>query len=142
MYTNIDTDTGIATIKDFLYINKNNLPTDFLTKVFLQILEIVIRNNIFSFADTFWLQMSGMAMGTPVACNYATVTYGHYENMEILPNFKSNLLYYKRYIDDIFKIWLPPTTNQVTTWNRFKSTLKKWGSLEWIVEEPSKQTNF
>jgi hypothetical protein len=101
-----------------------------------------MRNNVFNFADTFWLQLSGTAMGTPVACNYATVTYGHYENTEILPSFKSNLLYYKRYIDDIFGICLPPPTNQITTWNRFKNTLNKWGSLEWIVEEPSKQTNF
>jgi hypothetical protein len=47
------------------------------------------------------------SMGTYVACNCATVTYGHYEKTEILPYFKSNLLYYKRYIDNIFGIWLP-----------------------------------
>jgi hypothetical protein len=45
----------------------------------------------------------------PVACNYATVTYGYFKNTEILPSFHSNLLYYKRYIDDIFGIWLPPS---------------------------------
>jgi hypothetical protein len=80
-------------------------------------------------------------MGTPVACNYTTVTYGHYENTEILNSFKSNLLYYRRYIDDMLGIWLPPPTNQIVTWNRFKEALNKWGSLEWIVKEPSKQTN-
>ncbi len=109
MYSNIDTDTGIAAIQDFRHTNKNILPKDFPTNIFLQILELAIRNNIFSFADTYWLQLSRTAMGTPVACNYATVTYGYFKNTEILPSFHSNLLYYKRYIDDIFGIWLPPS---------------------------------
>jgi hypothetical protein len=59
-----------------------------------------MQNNIFSFADTYWLQLSGTAMGTPVACAYATVTFGHYKNTTILPEFAPQLLYYKLYIDD------------------------------------------
>jgi len=73
--------------------------------------KIVMNHNIFSFADTYWHQLSGMAMGTPTACPYATITYGHFENSEILPRFNNNLLYYKRYIDDIFGIWIPSTDN-------------------------------
>jgi hypothetical protein len=121
MYTNIDTDTSIAAIQDFLHTNKNNPPTDFLTDIFLQIFELIMRNNIFSFDDTFWLQLSGTAMGTPVACNYTTVNPSHYENTEIIPSFKSSHLYYKCYIDDILGIWLPPPMNQIATWNRFSS---------------------
>jgi len=76
-----------------------------------------MKNNIFSFTSTFWQQLSGMAMWTQVACNYATMTYGHFENMVILPCFKDNLIYYKHYINDICGIWIPPPTNQITTWN-------------------------
>jgi hypothetical protein len=48
MYTNIDTDTGIAAIQNFLYTNKNNIPTDFPSDIFFQILELIMRNTIFS----------------------------------------------------------------------------------------------
>jgi hypothetical protein len=130
--------------------NQQNLhPQDFAkttanfpSNMFLSILEVVMKNNIFSFANTFWQQLSGTAMGTPVACNYATVTYGHFENTVILPRFKNNLYYYRPYIDDIFGIWVPPPTNQRATWANFKNTLSQWGSLEWLAEEPSKKKTF
>jgi hypothetical protein len=69
MYTNIDTDLGLATLRDFLTYNNTYLPPDFPTDFFLNIMEIVMKNNIFSFMDTYWLQLSGTAMGTPVACS-------------------------------------------------------------------------
>jgi hypothetical protein len=142
MYTNIDTNLGISTIRDFLESNSDRIPRNFPINMFLNILETVMKNNIFSFASTFWQQLSGTAMGTPIACNYATITYGHFENTVVIPRFKNNLYYYKCYIDDIFGIWIPPPTNQLTKWTNFKNTINQWGRLEWLTEEPSKQTNF
>jgi len=137
MYTNIDTATGLKSVEDFILTNYNQLPTDFPTELFLRILQLVMDNNIFSFGDSYWLQLSGTAMGTPVACAYATVSFGQYENTTILPKFSSNLLYYKRYIDDIFGIWLPPANNKDSTWTSFTETINNWGSLKWIIERPS-----
>jgi hypothetical protein len=65
-----------------------------------------MENNIFKFGDTYWLQTQGTAMGTPAAPLYSILTNGYYENTTILNNFKTNLLYYKRFIDDIFGIWI------------------------------------
>jgi hypothetical protein len=141
MYTNIDTEIGITSITDFLHSNERNLPANFPTNLFLNILEIVMRNNIFSFADTYWLQLCGTAMGTPVACAYATLTFGHYENTTLLPTFRDNLLFYCRYIDDIFGIWIPSRKNN-HTWRCFKEQLGNWGKLTWSIKEPSKQVNF
>jgi hypothetical protein len=101
-----------------------------------------MENNIFTFAGTYWQQLSGAAMGMPAACAYATVTFGQHENCVILPNFHSQLIYYKRYINDIFAIWLPPDKQQISTWNKFKTELNSWGSLEWVIEEPSLSTTF
>ena len=142
MYTNIDTDTGLNAMRDFLTLNSSRISTSFPTNLFLQILEIVMRNNIFSFQDTYWIQLSGTAMGTPVACSYATVTYGQHENTAILPEFSNNLLYFKRYIDDIFGIWIPSDNQNTKTWESFKTALNSWGKLSWVIEEPSSTTNF
>ena len=142
MYTNINTDAGIASIKEFLEINRNKISQYFPHSLFLQVLELVMRNNIFAFADTYWHQLSGTAMGTPAACAYAMITFGHYENTTILHDFASNLLYYKRYIDDVVGIWIPPAQNNMIIWNQFKEKLNNWGQLKWKIEDPSKHTAF
>jgi hypothetical protein len=139
MYTNIETNTGIDSIRNFLCINKENLPTNFPSYLLLNILEIVMRNNIFSFADTYWLQLCGTVMGTPVACTYASLTFGHFENTILLPTFNTNLICH--YINDNFGIWLPFPTDALARKN-FKQQLNNWGNLEWTVEEPSTQTHF
>jgi hypothetical protein len=128
MYTNIDATTGLSSIANFLQSNERSLPANFPSNLFLQILEIVMKNNIFSFANTYWLQLCGTAMGTPVACAYATLTFGHYENTVLLPTFSTSLLFYRCYIDDIFGIWLPSPGDN-TTWANFKETLNNWGKL-------------
>jgi hypothetical protein len=142
MYTNISTDVGISYIQYFIQENINDIPLDFPTKLFLGILELVMKNNIFTFGNSYWLQLSGTAMGTPAACAYATVSYGQYENSVILPKYENNLIYFKRYFDDIFGIWLPTQSDDTQTWENFKRDLNSWGSLTWVTEEPSLSTNF
>jgi len=142
MYTNIDTATGLASVKAFIDSNIDNIPRDFPVDLFLRVLECVMTNNIFTFADTYWLQLTGTAMGTPVACAYALVSFGQHENSVILKNFSNKLLYYRCYIDNIFGIWVhqEPSTN--SSWNHFKSSLNNWGNLKWKVEEPTTKTIF
>jgi predicted DNA-binding protein (UPF0251 family) len=142
MYTNINTASGLHSIRNFLTCNQDCIPATFPKNLFLEILETVMNNNIFSFSNTFWHQLSGTAMGTPAACAYATITFGRYENSIILPRFNSNLLYYKRYIDDIFGIWLPSTNGNDEAWQLFTTELNKWGHLRWKIEQPSLQTVF
>jgi hypothetical protein len=43
-----------------------------------------MNNNIFSFGDTYWLQINGTPMGTPAAPLYSIITFGHHENTSIL----------------------------------------------------------
>jgi len=56
--------------------------------------------------------------------------------------YAPNLLYYRRYIADIFGIWVPNHTTPENTWATFKNSLNSWGSLEWTTEEPSLHTHF
>jgi len=141
MYTNIDADIGISSMKHFLISNRDRISTNFPSNLFLEILEIVMKNNIFSFANTYWLQLTGTAMGHPCSVRYATITFGHFENTVLLPTFKDNLLFYRCYIDDIFGVWLPPRTNKSVTWNSFTTLLKSWGNLKWEANMPSTTTH-
>jgi len=142
MYTNIDTATGLASVRAFIDSNIDNIPNDFPVDLFLRVLECVMTNNVFTFIDTYWLQLTGTAMGTPVACAYAMVTFGHHENSVILKNFNNELLYYRRYIDDIFGIWVHHEPSANSSWNSFKSSLNNWGNLKWKIEEPTTKTIF
>lgn len=64
------------------------------------------------------------------------------KNTFILPFFHDNLFYYRRYIDDIFGIWVSRGENPELTWEVFKHQLDNWGTLRWKVEEPSDHTTF
>jgi hypothetical protein len=57
----------------------------------------------------------GTAMGMPVACAYATVTFGKFENSVIQSDLRCHLLFYKCYIDDVIGIWLPSNNIDTTS---------------------------
>ena len=139
MYTNIDTNTGIKAFHDLFDRYAEEIPTDFPQGLFLHVLEIVMNNNVFSFGDTFWLQTDGTAMGTPAAPLYSIITYGVHENTVLLPRYGRNLLYYKRFIDDILGIWIDTPSK---TWDQFKIDVNQFGKLQWNIEEPSVTTTF
>ena len=77
-------------------------------------------------------------MGTPPACCYATIYYGVREHT-LLQKYKDNLIFYKRYIDDVFGIWIP--TDSGLTFNDFKSDLK-YHKLRWETNPPSTTVTF
>jgi hypothetical protein len=139
MYTNIDTTTGLQTFIKLFDRYKDCIPNSFPKEFFLQTLGIIMNNNIFSFGDTYWQQLQGTAMGTPAAPLYSIITYEYYENTQILNTFQQNFIYYKRYIDDIFGIWVDSPN---TTWDDFKYTLNQFGQLRWNLEDHTTSTNF
>jgi len=73
--------------------------------------------------ETYWLQLTGTSMGTPVACVYATTSFGHHKNTEILTMFQPNLCFYRKNIDDILGVWLPLNQGKLNSWQQFKDTL-------------------
>jgi len=139
MYTNIELPTGIQAMETLFQIYANEIPSNFPTELFLASLKLIMSNNIFSFGDTHWLQISGTAMGTPAVLLYATITYGSHENTKILPNFQNHLFYYKRFIDNVIGIWLP---SPYQAQEDFKTALNSFGKLSWNIEEPNYHTTF
>ena len=110
-------------------------------KLLYSLLELVMKNNIFKFGDTWWQQINGTAMGTPCACIYATIFFGFYERTLLLSKNKESLLLYKRQIDDIFIIWQPTSPNN-DEWTLFKNDLNNCSSLSWETEDLGSSTTF
>ena len=109
----------------------------------IEAMNIVFRNNLFKFGDTFWRQKSGTAMGTPPAPPYATIFYALHEN-EMLPRWSQQVVFYKRFIDDVLGVWLPhpdPVQNEIL-WKEFCTDMDQWHGLRWKCESPSRSVDF
>ena len=138
MYTNINAKHGYQVFERLLHQAnadrpQNNIPTSF----FLALLQVVMERNIFQFDDTFWLQQLGTAMGTAAACMYATLYYAEHERDTILDIFRLCLLLYRRFIDDIFGIWIGTDAE----WDRFRNSLN-FGDLRWETSPLSTKVTF
>ncbi|CAH2329718.1 Hypothetical predicted protein, partial [Pelobates cultripes] len=73
----------------------------------LEGIRIILTNNFFWFQGTFYLQIRGTAMGTKFAPSYANLFMAYWEETHVFSEhpWVSNLVSYRRYIDDIFFIW-------------------------------------
>ncbi len=139
MYTDVDTASGLQVLNNIFSTYENRISPTFPREFFITVLELVMNNYIFTFGDSYWIQLQGTAMGKPATPLYSIITYGFHENTRILNQYSSNLLYYKRYIDDIFGIWVDTPVN---TWDNFKSDLDSFGLLRWNVENLTHSTTF
>ena len=142
MYTNIDTEHALSEISNFLRTSPLCHGSTTIEAT-IRGLEILMRNNVFKFGDTSWLQLTGTAMGTPPACMYATLYFAIYE-MKLLTHFESSVLFYRRYIDDCFGIWnhhIDPEIDDAN-WLSLKVAMQAYGSLEWEFTERRKSADF
>ncbi|XP_041417050.1 uncharacterized protein LOC121393214 [Xenopus laevis] len=102
LYTVIPHREGIATCERALQkYHQGSPPVDFL----ILLLDMILSHNYFIFQNSFFLQISGTAMGSNVAPSFANLYMQEYETEWLLPMGGSNILFYKRYIDDLLLIW-------------------------------------
>ena len=83
MYTNIDTTHGLKILKSFLIELKEEgrLTDDFDIDMLIEAAALIMRWNLFEYGDSYFLQLLGTAMGTPVAVIWATIYFWWHENM-------------------------------------------------------------
>ena len=142
MYTNINTGMAIIEIAQYLHQHSRRfatIPADAL----IEALTIVMRNNVFLFGDTHWHQLQGTAMGTPPAPTYANLFFAIHEN-RILRKYATNLLLYKRYIDDIFGIWIPSDDKDKDEeqWRNYVSDIDNYHGLKWLFSPRCNTVDF
>jgi hypothetical protein len=127
MYSNIDTNHGVKVLTNWLTNHRNNLSINTPTKFILASL----KNNIFQFGDTFWRQKRGCTMGTSSAVNYVCLYVGLLEVKRLLPRYKTQLLFFKQFIDDGIGVWIDTPNNPYPSWQSFVWCLNNWGTLKW-----------
>jgi len=121
-------------------LHRNDIPEDFPRELVLKGIKRLMENNVFTFGDRFFLQLNGTAMGTNVACMYATIYYSYHEETQLihLPSIK----FYRRLIDDAFIIF----DDTKGTFQELKNNMNDFGPTEkrlnWSTEEPADEINF
>jgi len=138
MYTNIDSTHGLYVITSWLEDYSAEIPPNFPTALFLKILRIVMTENIFQLDDTFWQQTFGTSMGTSCACAYATMYWGYIERKHIIPKWQQHLLFFRRFIDDKFGVWLGSSED----FTNFITDINSYCQLSWETAGLSKSVTF
>ena len=126
MYTNIPTNTAIMLIAKRIC---KSVPEEHpkQNEALIAALKLVMLNNIFSFGDMTFKQLNGTTMGTPPAPPYATIYYGLHES-KFLPNHQQHVIFYNRFIDNVFGIWLPHPNTQINErlWDEFTKSMNNY----------------
>jgi hypothetical protein len=140
MYANINTDHALEVMYLWFDLHAHDLPKDFPRTKISYGLDLIMRNNVFTFGNRYWIQKNGTAMGTSCACMYATIYYSYHEETELIP--MNGVLFYRRLIDDAFVILRNPELNFAP----FAANMKEYGPpdkrLDWEVMSPSRCVDF
>jgi len=113
LYTNIPHDFGIEAISYWLDRYPEIIHDRFDKEFIVKGLELILKNNNFSFNSLFFNKCKGTAMGTKVAPTYATLVLGYLEEklyVKIASEKGGDFAEYiqkqwKRYLDDCFMFW-------------------------------------
>ena len=131
----------------------------------LSAIKLVMHNNVFQFDDTYWLQLTGTAMGTSLACMYATIYFSYQEETKILPVYSNKyvvparlmpklpvpvptlpeppLPLHARLIDDAIQIWdFAKLPGHLRAIHHHMEQQLQFGSLDWEATAPSKSVDF
>lgn len=145
MYTNINTEHAISIIKKWMILHHDDIPNDFPTELVIAGIEQLMKYNVFSFGNRYFLQRNGTAMGTNVACMYATIYYSYHEETHLL--HQSYIKFYCRLIDDAFIVFDPDDrTVSSLPFQSLQNAMDSFGPKEkrltWDTEQPSLSVNF
>ena len=82
-------------------------------------------------------------MGMSPASTIANLYIAIYKLNHITPLLKNYLLFYKRFINDGFAIWLHDLNPMIDTenWNNFKALVNTMG-IKWTFKSPQKKLIF
>ena len=92
-------------------------PDDYI----LQLLQLLLKNNDFTFNNTTYLQIVGAAMGYPTSPSCADIYLEKFDNT-ITHRYKDLINFYFRFLDDVFLTWTG-TRDQLTEFQTFANSI-------------------
>ena len=100
LFTNVPLEESINLAVDYIFRGSPNIKTNRndLKKLFV----FATSQTHFLFNGTYYDQVDGVAMGSPVAPVLANLFMGHHEKTWLESQNGSSVVYYRRYVDDIF----------------------------------------
>ena len=101
LYPNIPHEEGLSALRKRLDLRQEK---DVTTSTLVELAEVVIKNNIFTFKEKTLKQKRGTAIGTKFAPPYSILFMAELEE-EILSEIELKPYLWWRYIDDIFFLW-------------------------------------
>lgn len=106
MYTNIPPAEAISVVDEILQKSRKGHRSNGAADL-IKLLEFVLQNNCFNFLEDSYIQKSGLAMGTACAPAVANLYCAKYEQELTVkyPHMSSRVLFYGRYIDDVFVLF-------------------------------------
>ena len=110
LYVNIPIDETITITRNLM--TKNKIDNTTITQT-LTLLDTILKQNYLKSENKYCQPEKGVAMGYPISALIAEIFLQHYEDnllKQILD--KSNITYYKRYVDDIMIIYEHNKTNR------------------------------
>ena len=101
LYPNIPHEQALSALRKRLDLRQEK---DVTTSTLVELAEVVLRNNIFTFKEKTLKQTRGTAIGTKFAPPYSILFMAELEE-EILSEIELKPYLWWRYIDDIFFLW-------------------------------------
>lgn len=103
LYTIIQHDDALL-ILNWAFCKRDDLP--FIQKKFLRMVsDFCLTHNYFWYAGKFDNQRRGVAMGAKFGRSLANLFMSEWEDKWIFGNRRKKIIFYQRYIDDLFFIW-------------------------------------
>jgi hypothetical protein len=138
MYTDIDIDNSISRISSYF----EELWDENECKAIVNVMEIFMKNNRMQFGNLIYHQIRRVAMGMSPAHTIANLYVAIYKTAHIIPLLNKYLLFYKRFIDDSFAVWLhnvDPTVD-AKNWTNFQAILNAMG-LNWAFKSSCRNSS-
>jgi len=138
LYTNIPNKEGLDAAKRLLsrYRPEQNLKPS--NQTIIELLEMVLSMNNFTFNGDNYIQVGGTAMGTKAAPGFANCFMGDFENQFVHP-YRQQPLKYLRFLDDCFLIWQHSREDLDTFVNHMNTQME---SIKFTMEVSESHVNF
>lgn len=140
LYTNVPFEEGLRATQIFLNSRSETIPS---TQCLLELTKEVLTSNAFLYDNNFFLQISGVAMGSKMSPSFASLYVGLFEQ-ESIYNAQENpyldhISVWRRYLDDIFFLW---TGSEKLLEEFFSSVNSKNEHLKFTIASDKEKMNF